>query len=108
MAEHPRFRMTREMWTPVGRIAPAAGGILLALAVLAGLDGIVLKSISPFRALLWGLLSLGCGVFSLRRGDQRGERLLAEVAIAISVVAVSAALVYVLAFLPCGSDCVTR
>jgi uncharacterized membrane protein len=96
------------MLIPIGRFVPAAAGILLALAVLAGLDGIVLKSISPFRALLWGLLSLGCGVFSLYRGDQRDERLVAEVAIVISVVAISAALIYVFAFSPCGSDCVIR
>jgi hypothetical protein len=108
MAEHPVIRMTREMWNRIGRALPETAAILLALAVLAGLDGIVLKSISPFRALGWGLLSLGCALFSLCRGDQRGERLVAEVAISISVVAVCSALVDVFAFSSCGFDCLTR
>jgi hypothetical protein len=100
--------MTQEMWNSVERIVPSAAAIFLALVVLAGLDGIVLKSISPFRAFVWGLLSLGCAVLSLVRGEQRGERLVAQVAIAVSVIAISAALVDVFAFSSCGLDCLTR
>jgi hypothetical protein len=87
---------------------PPIVAILLGLAVLAGLDGILIQTITPLQALAWGILSLGCAGFALFRADEANQRLFAEAAIAIGVVALSVALIDFFAFSPCGAGCLAR
>jgi hypothetical protein len=102
------FQVNRSTLASVVRMLPAIVAILLGLAVLVGLDGILVQAIAPLQALAWGILSLGCAGVSLFRADEANQRLFAEAAIAIGIVALSVALIDVFAFAPCGGACLAR
>src|SRR5215467_4635968 len=50
------FQIGRSIWVSVVRMLPPVVAILLGLAVLAGLDGILIQTITPLQALAWGIL----------------------------------------------------
>jgi hypothetical protein len=106
--DQPSAPVRRYTWTAVARTVPAASAVFLALGVLAGLDGIAFGTLSPLRGLAWGALSFGCALFAFFGSRQGSERLIAQVAIAISIIALSSALVDVFAFSPCGFGCLNR
>jgi hypothetical protein len=101
-------RVRRDTWAAVAHTLPAVASVSLALAVLAGLDGIVFGTLSPLHGLVWAALSFGCALYACFGSGQGSERLLGQVAIAVSIVALSAALVDFVAFSPCGFSCLNR
>jgi hypothetical protein len=86
--------------------APALAAIGLALFVLAGMAGAIPATVTPLRAIELSILSIGCAAAALAGRPRQRTSLLIVAAITVACAALAAALVDLLAFVPCGLDCV--